>query len=245
MRTSRLGFTLIELLVVIAIIAILAAILFPVFARARAKAGQTACLSNMKQIGLAMLMYASDYDQFLPPWMDTADASSQPSDHDGTTSPIPYTSWDTAIGPYTKNAQILICSFDPLTGTQGTSAQRSYAEPRYVSGVSMTIIPSPSSTILLAEKGAYLPGAWDDAAMENFNQMGASKNYPAINMPHNGGKNFALVDGHAKWYAASSGPFASNPGGNGVGSCQCVAAGACPTCSPSTTTCVGSDWPTS
>ena len=66
MKRSRNGFTLIELLVVIAIIAILAAILFPVFAQARAKARQTSCTSNMKQVGLAVLMYTSDYDEMLP-----------------------------------------------------------------------------------------------------------------------------------------------------------------------------------
>src|SRR5450759_2619705 len=66
MHSKRTGFTLIELLVVIAIIAILAAILFPVFARARAKAQQTVCLSNLKQIGLAFMMYASDWKQKLP-----------------------------------------------------------------------------------------------------------------------------------------------------------------------------------
>ncbi|MFP3905369.1 MAG: type II secretion system protein, partial [Armatimonadota bacterium] len=60
------GFTLIELLVVIAIIAILAAILFPVFARAQDKARQTACLSNQKQLGTALMMYANDYDNTLP-----------------------------------------------------------------------------------------------------------------------------------------------------------------------------------
>ncbi|MFO8079838.1 MAG: prepilin-type N-terminal cleavage/methylation domain-containing protein, partial [Armatimonadota bacterium] len=63
MSTHRRGFTLIELLVVIAIIAILAAILFPVFARAREKARQTSCLSNLKQLGLGMQMYAQDYDE--------------------------------------------------------------------------------------------------------------------------------------------------------------------------------------
>src|SRR5262249_15795329 len=65
-RTRRPAFTLIELLVVIAIFAILAAILFPVFAQARAKARQAACLSNMKQIGLGLMMYAQDYDETLP-----------------------------------------------------------------------------------------------------------------------------------------------------------------------------------
>src|SRR6201984_300402 len=63
---KRRGFTLIELLVVIAIIAILAAILFPVFAKAREKARQTSCLSNIKQVGLALTMYVQDYDELTP-----------------------------------------------------------------------------------------------------------------------------------------------------------------------------------
>src|SRR5690348_3498076 len=69
-KTKPTGFTLIELLVVIAIIAILAAILFPVFAQAREKARQTACLSNLKQIGLGTMMYAEDYDEtYFSGWM--------------------------------------------------------------------------------------------------------------------------------------------------------------------------------
>jgi prepilin-type N-terminal cleavage/methylation domain-containing protein/prepilin-type processing-associated H-X9-DG protein len=72
-KVKRRGFTLIELLVVIAIIAILAAILFPVFAKARAKARQATCLSNMKQIGMATMMYAQDYDEALPPALGVSD----------------------------------------------------------------------------------------------------------------------------------------------------------------------------
>jgi prepilin-type N-terminal cleavage/methylation domain-containing protein len=73
MTLGRKGFTLIELLVVIAIIAILAAILFPVFAKAREKARQTSCLSNEKEIALAILMYTQDYDEKFPIYMVAAD----------------------------------------------------------------------------------------------------------------------------------------------------------------------------
>lgn len=90
----RRGFTLIELLVVIAIIVILAAILFPVFARAREKAKQSSCLSNVKQPMLGVHMYCADYDDRYPGYRYSTTSSIQ---------------WHHLIQPYLKNAQILIC----------------------------------------------------------------------------------------------------------------------------------------
>src|ERR1044071_3418070 len=97
-RSGRRGFSLIELLVVIAIIAILAAILFPVFAQARDKARQAACLSNMKQLGLALTLYVQDYDEVLP--FQLADV---PNDF---MSPTAAPTWMRAIAPYTKSVAI-------------------------------------------------------------------------------------------------------------------------------------------
>jgi prepilin-type N-terminal cleavage/methylation domain-containing protein/prepilin-type processing-associated H-X9-DG protein len=100
------GFTLIELLVVIAIIAILAAILFPVFAQAREKARQTSCLSNLKQIGTGLQMYAQDYDECFPlnntsiPFPYNADGS-RSGDRHGV--------WAKLLQPYLKNVQIFSC----------------------------------------------------------------------------------------------------------------------------------------
>ena len=98
---TRKGFTLIELLVVIAIIAILAAILFPVFARARAQARKSSCLSNLKQIGLAVNMYASDCDGYLPY------PSPRPSVEVAGRWPLSY-----ILNPYVKNQQIFRCPSD-------------------------------------------------------------------------------------------------------------------------------------
>ena len=99
MHSRRTGFTLIELLVVIAIIAILAAILFPVFARAREKARQASCTSNVKQLATAMMMYVQDYDEVLPDLLMGRDTgvSSQ------------YKSWMACIMPYVANSQVFVC----------------------------------------------------------------------------------------------------------------------------------------
>ena len=99
-NTKRRGFTLIELLVVIAIIAILAAILFPAFARARENARRASCQSNLKQIGLGFAQYTQDYDEILP-YTGYAQTGGQFSSD--------YIMWGDIIQPYVKNLQIFIC----------------------------------------------------------------------------------------------------------------------------------------
>ncbi len=111
-RPAR-GFTLIELLVVIAIIAILAAILFPVFAQAREKARQTACLSNEKQIGLGLMMYTQDYDEVTPYPM-----AAVPPINGGSNAGIPV---DQQLQPYIKNDQVWACPDDTSVFTDGGS----------------------------------------------------------------------------------------------------------------------------
>src|SRR5438046_5461859 len=99
LRTRKRGFTLIELLVVIAIIAILAAILFPVFAQAREKARQTACLSNHRQVGTAAMMYAQDWDEKWVPY----------SVGDGANQHL----WPALLQPYIKNTRVFIEPSNP------------------------------------------------------------------------------------------------------------------------------------
>ena len=103
------GFTLIELLVVIAIIAILAAILFPVFARARENARRASCQSNLKQIGLGLMQYTQDYDERLPPSRATGHIYFGAFDNQA----MP---WHLAVQPYTKSFQLFKCPSSTLTG---------------------------------------------------------------------------------------------------------------------------------
>jgi prepilin-type N-terminal cleavage/methylation domain-containing protein len=103
---TRRGFTLIELLVVIAIIAILASILFPVFARARENARRTSCVSNLKQIGLGMMQYVQDYDEAYPP---SYVANSATPPHGGAPWASGLLFWPEIVYPYTKSMQIYIC----------------------------------------------------------------------------------------------------------------------------------------
>src|SRR5262245_43493689 len=109
----RIGFTLIELLVVIAIIAILAAILFPVFAQARDKARQTRCLSNHKQVGTALALYLQDFDERIMPYFTTMTSKSGAVEHDYTTALY----WHIFLRPYVKNWDVFLCpSASPAEG---------------------------------------------------------------------------------------------------------------------------------
>ncbi|NLO06588.1 MAG: prepilin-type N-terminal cleavage/methylation domain-containing protein [candidate division WS1 bacterium] len=178
---SKRGFTLIELLVVIAIIAILAAILFPVFARAREKARQTSCLSNMKQMGLAFQMYGQDYDERAP-LLHYAPVECR---------------WYNTLMPYIKNDQVFLCPSDP-------SMVRGYDMPlqwiQFVSGYTHGGIPfakiqHPAGLMVFGEidRLAEPPGTGTFDAGGNW---GRGRWAPER---HNDGMNCTFVDGHAKW----------------------------------------------
>lgn len=182
--SKRSGFTLIELLVVIAIIAILAAILFPVFARARAKAQQNNCLSNNKQFSLSIIMYASDYDQKWP-LMGVMDANQDPTDY------------TISVGPYMKNTQILQCP--SYAGPYQSQYSTPYSMNGMLSGVKTEAAQQPVRTLLLVESQYgpqyYTPGIWKDGAQSVWERINALNTMRI----HNDGINAAWCDGHAKW----------------------------------------------
>ncbi len=128
-NSAKLGFTLIELLVVIAIIAILAAILFPVFATAREKARQTSCSSNLKQLGLAYLQYVQDYDEYFP------SASSITWSSGGSiVTPVNGSGWATQIYPYVKTPALYLCPDDVASSKKISTVTMpvvSYTEAAY------------------------------------------------------------------------------------------------------------------
>lgn len=209
----RKGFTLIELLVVIAIIAILAAILFPVFAKAREKARQSSCLSNVKQVALGLIQYIQDYDErfplhnvgFLSTVYGDTPTPGAPDLNWRTTAPLAYQyTWVTCIYPYLKNAQILRCPSASTTVNMGCD----YGMPNYGFnsttnttvamfvgagvGPALGTFTRPAETFMLADKYAGNP--------QYLHMMSGGVTYAATANRHNEGTNAAFVDGHAKWY---------------------------------------------
>ncbi|HEY3330918.1 MAG TPA: DUF1559 domain-containing protein [Capsulimonadaceae bacterium] len=152
-KASR-GFTLIELLVVIAIIAILAAILFPVFATAREKARQTTCTSNLKQLGIGALQYVQDYDEIYPTVaFDTPTCC---------TTNWGRTGWAGKMYPYVKSTGVFSCPSDPTEKASGNnvlsyafnynlSAEKYNSLKGKYGGFSSTLLISPTLTVLLFE----------------------------------------------------------------------------------------------
>jgi len=211
----RHGFTLIELLVVIAIIAILAAILFPVFAKAREKARTASCQSNLKQIALAFHQYVQDYDEKFP-WccVGAARSNSQNLDQVPWWRPANVATTDIRynglLEPYIKNRQVWMC---PSSG-RGVD---SYAAPRQLlqgsggcTGQALGGIVYPSEHVLCGDgigsrglcgtnRSTGCAGRWgrgDDSA----------SHINAFKM-HNDGTNLAFVDGHVKYMPTPTGPM--------------------------------------
>jgi prepilin-type N-terminal cleavage/methylation domain-containing protein/prepilin-type processing-associated H-X9-DG protein len=225
LKRQRAAFTLIELLVVIAIIAILAAILFPVFARARENARRASCLSNLKQIGLGIAMYTQDYDEKLVSYAY----------------PTPTASfiygWQVALMPYVKSTQLFICpSATKLSTYNSTSCDPTYVSTTakgsgtygynyeylgnygassgvyFLKDISLAAVSTPSETVMVNEitgyvglGATYFPQEWGVAYTGACNTSGGiytpgTKTYGDQNGRwHFDGTNTVFVDGHAKW----------------------------------------------
>ena len=184
LRSTR-GFTLIELLVVIAIIAILAAILFPVFARAREKARTASCQSNCKELALGMLMYAQDYDERTPGRRYGPSGSR--------------TYWVNVIFPYVKNEQIYICPSIASCTSPDIAPPAKYTIDytyRHCELKSLGDFKQPAQDLMLIDGRSGAPRPCPTCS-------------PGLNPPgyvlaiHFDGVNCAFWDGHVKWLKVS------------------------------------------
>jgi len=198
----RLGFTLIELLVVVAIISVLAAILFPVFARARENARRASCMSNMKQIGLAVMQYTQDYDERYPQLQANA---------------LPYTTPDSTghksvyamLYPYTKSYELLACTNAPdQTGGYAPdyAAHDAGSYPLNTmifnsAGVSMAAVSQPAARVMIDEIGKVerVVRSYPTYSSPGYvNWLGTPESAP-VDQNHFDGGNLLFADGHVKW----------------------------------------------
>ena len=230
--SHKSGFTLIELLVVIAIIAILASILFPVFARARENARRSSCSSNLKQLGLATIQYVQDYDEKYPPIQDLARTETPPDGIFWSGTAGWY--WPQILHPYHKSIDVFRCpSIAPFGETPGL-VPRPPIFAQYggnanilttsAPGLSSSVIRAAANTYLLIEFGYYtadpaatkVPGTGGNNTqyLPGINEAGVSCSpvSAATNRPymrdcltgrHFGGVNVAYADGHVKWHKSS------------------------------------------
>src|SRR3569833_218640 len=192
LKSLRRAFTLIELLVVIAIIAILAAILFPVFAKAREKARQISCASNERQIGLAILQYVQDSDEQFPAGYSN-------------TSPLsflPGAGWAGSVQPYIKSTGLIKCPDDstsPVSKSDGTYYPNSYALNANLSGSGSTgalaSLGAPASTVMLFE----ISGNVANVTVGNEGVVNQTANADAsVSAVGNGMENFTGIGGMHK-----------------------------------------------
>jgi prepilin-type N-terminal cleavage/methylation domain-containing protein/prepilin-type processing-associated H-X9-DG protein len=207
-RSPRDGFTLVELLVVIAIIAILAHILFAVFAQARKKAHATACLSNMRQVGQALHIYAQDYDEMLPLGNVVA----------GFNEPNAAPNFLGALVPYTKNLGIFVCPSSAPASSAGYNATQydptpasssNYLGNGVVMGRKLSVVTNPAEIVTIQEDTLRWNVAWLRPQSVDakgtyqwwYSDQGSgseTRKRQYSNLHFNGG-NLFFADGHVKY----------------------------------------------
>jgi prepilin-type N-terminal cleavage/methylation domain-containing protein/prepilin-type processing-associated H-X9-DG protein len=220
------GFTLIELLVVIAIIAILAAILFPVFARARENARRTSCMSNLKQIGLGTMQYIQDYDERYVPAFQKVPGTNDPATQTDPSMPGAQfysrygsaagyrISWMDLIFPYVKSIDLFKCPSytrgldnghrNPPYGYNSVfysvSANYTGVHP-WLTSMHMSAVKRPAEIVMFLD----FHFTWNNAAPNTVygKRLESDPDHKYI-FAHMGGTNIAFADGHAKWRTAQS-----------------------------------------